>query len=197
MGCDPGTVYLFGKVAKEGSDGHASCCVRIPSVERTLYFVPKEGLFDPKDYRLHYLETKAKEDPQQRDALVAYLDQVADPLKNEAQSVLKAKHVQGPFKMKIVRRNYAFDTPSVSHGLQYVLKVRCIGAGMAGGLIGRIGLLSGEGQQSAVRAAGTDVSGGDGDEAKPARVRAAQEKSDGAVVAGTHQSSLPAAGSTR
>ena len=165
-----GTVYLFGKVAKEGSEDYASCCVRIPSVERTVYFVPKEGLFDPKDYRLHYLETKAKEDPQQRDALTAYLDQVADPLKNEAQSVLKAKHVHGPWKMKIVQRNYAFDTPSVSHGLQYVLKVRHGSTATEGGLIGPIGFLSVEGQHSATHAARTHVSGSTGDEAESARV---------------------------
>lgn len=37
-----GTVYMFGKVQKPGTDKYESCCVTVQNIERSMFFVPRE-----------------------------------------------------------------------------------------------------------------------------------------------------------
>eukprot|EP00889_Picochlorum_renovo_P005130 jgi/Picre1/32160/NNA_007506.t1 len=112
----PGTVYLFGKTPV-GDNQYASCCAVVKDVQRTLFVIPKERIGLPLDF-LKSVST----DEEKREKLTELHTAFSD-VKNEVRQVL-GRHGVTKMTMKPVLRTYAFEEKSVSHGQQWVLKVR-------------------------------------------------------------------------
>lgn len=112
----PGTVYLFGKTPV-GDNQYASCCTVVKDVQKTLFVVPKERIGLPLD-----LLKSASTDEEKREKLTELHAAFSD-VKNEVRQVL-GRHGVTKMTMKPVLRTYAFEEKSVSHGQQWVLKVR-------------------------------------------------------------------------
>ena len=112
----PGTVYLFGKTPV-GDNQYASCCVVVKSVNRTVFVVPKEPISLP----INLLDSAA-DDSEKREYMTSLHAAFSD-VKAEVRQIL-GKHGVSKMTMKPVLRTYAFEEKSVSHGKQWVLKVR-------------------------------------------------------------------------
>jgi len=109
----PGMVYLFGKALIQKRP--VSCCVCVRDLERTLFVVPKNDVFrqvDELEPRFEGIE------------LLRYLHEVATPLKDEVNHLLRSRGVKGKIIMKPVKRNYAFDDPQIPQESQFILKVK-------------------------------------------------------------------------
>lgn len=113
----PGTVYLFGKTPV-GDGQHTSCCAVVKNVQKTLFVVPK----DPVDLPLDLLESVG-EDQELKKEKMGMLHHAFADVKAEIRQIL-GKHGIAKMTMKPVLRTYAFEDTSVSHGKQWVLKVR-------------------------------------------------------------------------
>lgn len=113
----PGTVYLFGKTPV-GDGQHTSCCTVVKNVQKTLFVVPKE----PVDLPLDLLESCRGDKDVQKEKMGMLHKAFAD-VKAEIRQIL-GKHGIAKMTMKPVLRTYAFEDTSVSHGKQWVLKVR-------------------------------------------------------------------------
>ncbi|GMH42291.1 hypothetical protein BSKO_10210 [Bryopsis sp. KO-2023] len=120
----PGVVYLFGKIPCKDSEQYVSCCAVVRNIEKVLFVVPKEGIFADSDGEIAELESAASKDPGNRGRLMRHLQTVADPVKHEVRELLLKHRIQ-KFRMKPVKRNYAFEETGVRHGEGYVVKVYC------------------------------------------------------------------------
>lgn len=112
----PGTVYLFGKTPV-GDGQHTSCCAVVKNVQKTLFVVPKNHVNLPLDF----LESIAN--IEERKEKMGMLHEAFSDVKDEIRQIL-GKHGIVKMTMKPVLRTYAFEDTSVSHGKQWVLKVR-------------------------------------------------------------------------
>lgn len=113
----PGTVYLFGKTPV-GDGQHTSCCTVVKNVQKTLFVVPK----DPVNLPLDLLESVGENTELKKEKMGMLHHAFAD-VKAEVRQIL-GKHGIVKMTMKPVLRTYAFEDTSVSHGKQWVLKVR-------------------------------------------------------------------------
>ncbi|KIY94207.1 DNA polymerase alpha subunit A, partial [Monoraphidium neglectum] len=147
----PDVLYLFGKAWYRGK--WSSCCTLVPNMHRSLLVVPAPHVFADPSGELAALEAAAKDAAAAAAAAPASAGAGAaeegggegGELQAAAQAarleLLKALHAraadlkaelralllrQGVRSMRVVpvRRNYAFEDPSVPHGEQWVLKVR-------------------------------------------------------------------------
>lgn len=117
-----GVLYLFGKVPCKNSHQFVSCCSIVKDLDRILYVTPKPNIFSPDDSELSRLESEVAKDPGNKMQLMKYLQNCAEPVKQEVRAHLLKAGVK-KFRMKPVKRKYAFEEQCVSHGEQYVLKV--------------------------------------------------------------------------
>uniref|UniRef100_A0A8C8JMR1 DNA polymerase n=1 Tax=Oncorhynchus tshawytscha TaxID=74940 RepID=A0A8C8JMR1_ONCTS len=100
----PGVVYLFGKVWIESAKAHVSCCVSVKNIERTMHFLPRERMVNPKS-------------GEETDTPVGMMDvyQEVNDL-SEKFKIMK-------FKSKKVEKSYAFEIADVPTESEY-LEVR-------------------------------------------------------------------------
>lgn len=91
-------------------------------LDHILYVAPKPCIFSSDDGELSRLESEFARDPGNRMQLMKHLQNCAEPVKQEIRAQLLQAGVK-KFKMKPVKRKYAFEEKSVAHGEQYVLKV--------------------------------------------------------------------------
>uniref|UniRef100_A0A8C7JRZ9 DNA polymerase n=1 Tax=Oncorhynchus kisutch TaxID=8019 RepID=A0A8C7JRZ9_ONCKI len=100
----PGVVYLFGKVWIESAKAHVSCCVSVKNIERTMHFLPRERMVNPKT-------------GEETDTPVGMMDvyQEVNDL-SEKFKIMK-------FKSKKVEKSYAFEIADVPTESEY-LEVR-------------------------------------------------------------------------
>lgn len=87
--------------------------------------VPTPDIFGSHERKTAEMEAAAAQDPENQLALVKYLQQVAEPVKAEVRGKLLSLGVK-KFRMKPVKRRYAFEEDSVPNGEQYVIKVGLI-----------------------------------------------------------------------
>ena len=111
-----GTVYLFGKT-QVGEGQFASCCTIVKNIQKTVFVVPRTAVDLPVDY----LDSAADAD-EKKERMLALHGAFAE-VKAEVTGILKKMGVN-KMTMKPVHRTYAFEDTSVSHGSQWVLKVR-------------------------------------------------------------------------
>jgi DNA polymerase alpha subunit A len=130
----PGVVYLFGKVPIGGNGQHSSCCVVVNNMQRNVFFVPRNNIeaTNPDIARLATELASAaaaassslpEDQAASKKNLNIALHQEMSELKTEVRSLF-AEHGVSQMTMKPVMRNYAFENEAVSHGKQWVLKVR-------------------------------------------------------------------------
>ncbi|CAI5494604.1 unnamed protein product [Closterium sp. Naga37s-1] len=156
-----GTVFLFGKVPVKqatntsnpsASGSFVSCCVGVQGVQRCVFAVPREGLFeDPQLAVLEAEEQQAREEDagkagggqkgkgggakggnkgeEESERVKAArlkrmrkLHELATPLKEEIRQRLMERNVSS-FCMMPVKRSYAFERKDIPRGEQYVLKI--------------------------------------------------------------------------
>ncbi len=111
-----GTVYLFGKTPV-GDGQFASCCTIVKNIQKTVFVVPRTAVDLPVDH----LETAA--DAEEKKERMLALHGAFAEVKAEVTGILKKMGIN-KMTMKPVPRTYAFEDQSVSHGSQWVLKVR-------------------------------------------------------------------------
>ncbi|KAL3153857.1 hypothetical protein ABBQ32_013429 [Trebouxia sp. C0010 RCD-2024] len=114
----PGLVYLFGKVVHQGSQ--LSACAIVKGTQRNLFVVPSSNTLEEED--LKSLQEAADADPSMKGQLMKKLHELTTEMKAEVRSVLQHYGIT-QFKIRPVRRNYAFEQPGVAHAMQWVLKV--------------------------------------------------------------------------
>ncbi|KAL3140237.1 hypothetical protein ABBQ38_004511 [Trebouxia sp. C0009 RCD-2024] len=114
----PGLVYLFGKVVHQGSQ--LSACAIVKGTQRNLFVVPSHNTFEDED--LKSLQEEADADPSMKGQLMKKLHELTTEVKAEVRAVLQHYGIT-QFKIRPVRRNYAFEQPGVAHAMQWVLKV--------------------------------------------------------------------------
>ena len=99
----PGKVFLLGKVWCEDQNEYMSCCVEVCNLERVLYFLPRET----------NSKTGAKVE------LVDVHQEVKDILNKNLR-----KEKGRTYRMKMVKRDYAFELPDVPREPHDYLKVK-------------------------------------------------------------------------
>lgn len=128
----PGVVYLFGKVPIGGNGQHSSCCVVVNNMQRNVFFVPRNDIeaTNPDIARLAAelvaaaaASSSPKDQASAKKNLNIALHQEMSELKTEVRSLF-AEYGVSQMTMKPVMRDYAFENKAVSHGKQWVLKVR-------------------------------------------------------------------------
>lgn len=113
---------MFGKIPCRDGSQTMSCCAVLRDVDRFLFVVPTAEIFGSHEHQISLLEANAAQGSENQLALVKYLQQLAEPVKAELRGKLLALGVK-KFRMKPVKRKYAFEKESVPHGEQYVIKV--------------------------------------------------------------------------
>ncbi|CAL9114496.1 unnamed protein product [Musa textilis] len=118
FGGNSGTLYLFGKV-KAGSAYH-SCCVIVKNMQRCVYAIPKDSVFDSKT--IAEFETDTPDSRNSEAALRTTLQEMASGIKSEIAKRLLDLNVS-TFSMAPVKRSYAFERSDIPTGEQYVVKI--------------------------------------------------------------------------